>query len=178
MWIDKTYKCLYYSLMLATQDVCAITAIDSCAEDLRERLIRKRHVIDLMELSFAREAAEFAATDAYEEDGFASPIDWIRINCHMTSNAAADRVAVGQHAELEQTVEAMVDGQVGFAHLTVMARTANAVRTFNETALLEKARENSPGKFHHICRHYRHAADPKGYAAEQADQVENRRLSL
>jgi hypothetical protein len=96
----------------------------------------------------------------------------------MTSNAAADRVAVGQHSELEQTVEAMADGQVGFAHLTVMARTANAVRTFDETALLEKARENSPGKFHHICRHYRHAADPKGYAAEQAEQVENRRLSL
>jgi hypothetical protein len=164
--------------MLATQDVCAITPIDYSADDLRERLIRKRHVIDLMELSFAQDAAEFAATDAYDEDGFVSPIDWIRINCHMTSNAAADRVAVGQHAELEQTVEAMADGQVGFAHLTVMARTANAVRTFDETALLEKARENSPGKFHHICRHYRHAADPKGYAAEQAEQVENRRLSL
>jgi hypothetical protein len=164
--------------MLATQDVCAIAPIDSGVGDLRERLIRKRHVIDLMELSFAQDAAEFAATDAYEEDGFLSPIDWIRINCHMTSNAAADRVAVGQHSELEQTVEAMADGQVGFAHLTVMARTANAVRTFDETALLEKARENSPGKFHHICRHYRHAADPTGYAAEQAEQVENRRLSL
>ncbi len=165
--------------MLAAQDVYAITATDSTSEDRRERLVRKRHVIDLMELSFAQEAAEFAATDAYEEDGFVSPIDWIRINCHMTSNAAADRVAVGQHSELEQTVEAMAYGQVGFAHLTVMARTANAVGTgFNEAALLEKARENSPGKFHHICRHYRHAADPKGYAAEQAEQVENRRLSL
>ena len=164
--------------MLATQDVCAITAVDSTADDLRERLIRKRHVIDLMELSFAQEAAEFAATDAYEEDGFVSPIDWIRINCHMTSNAAADRVAVGQHTELEQTVEAMAYGQVGFAHLTVMARTANAVRSLDEAALLEKARENSPGKFHHICRHYRHAADPKGYAADQAEQVENRSLSL
>src|SRR3984893_4853536 len=176
--LDIANKCLYYSPMLATQDVCAITEVDSTADDLRERLIRKRHVIDLMELSFAQEAAEFAATDAYEEDGFVSPIDWIRINCHMTSNAAADRVAVGQHAELEQTVEAMAYGQVGFAHLTVMARTANAVRSLDEAALLEKARENSPGKFHHICRHYRHAADPKGYAADQAEQVENRSLSL
>ena len=166
--------------MLATQDVCAISAVDSTADDLRERLIHKRHVIDLMELSFSREAAEFAATNAYDEDGFISPIDWIRFNCHMTSNAAADRVAVGGRVgELEQTVEAMAYGQVGFAHLTVMARTANAVGpAFNETALLEKARENSPGKFHHICRHYRHAADPKGYAAEQAEQVENRSLSL
>ena len=42
--------------------------------------------------------------------------------------AAADRVAVGKHVgELEQTVDSLVDGEVGFAHLIVMARTADAV---------------------------------------------------
>src|ERR1700694_485904 len=169
--------------MLATQDVCADSTFQtsySGDDDLRERLIHKRHLIDLMELSFAREAAEFAATNDYEQDGSTSPIDWIRINCHMTGNAAADRVAVGGLVgELEQTVDALVDGQVGFAHLTVMARTANTVGgKFNEKALLDQARENSPGKFHYICRHYRHSVDPKGYAAEQTELVENRRLSL
>src|SRR6202521_125352 len=166
--------------MLATQDVCALDTIHLSDDDLGERLVRKRHVIDLMELSFAREAAEFAATNDYEQDGSTSPIDWIRINCHMTGNAAADRVAVGGLVgELEQTVEALVDGQVGFAHLTVMARTANAVGgNFNEKVLLDQARENSPGKFHYICRHYRHSVDPKGYAAEEVELVENRRLSL
>ena len=178
--------------MLATQDVRAFRDADLTNEERRERLRRQRHAIDLMELSFSRQAAEFAATDAYDEDGFVTPIDWIRFqgargpslgcqrNCHMTSNAAADRVAVGERiGELGQTADAVAYGQVGFAHLTVMARTANAVGTgFNETALLDKARANSPGKFHHICRHYRHAADPKAYAAEQAEQVENRHLSL
>jgi hypothetical protein len=166
--------------MLATQDVCAFIDPDLTHEERRERLRRQRHAIDLMELSFSQEAAAFAATDAYEEDGFVTPIDWIRFNCHMTSNAAADRVAVGDRiGELGHTVDAVAYGQVGFAHVTVMARTANAVGpAFSETALLEKARENSPGKFHHICRHYRHAADPKGYAADQAEQVENRSLSL
>jgi Domain of unknown function (DUF222)/HNH endonuclease len=98
----------------------------------------------------------------------------------MTGPAAADRVAVGQLVtKLEQTVDALAYGQVGFAHLTVMARTADAVGPrFNETALLKKARENSPSKFHHICRHYRHAVDVCGFAAEQVEQVENRRLSL
>ncbi|MDQ6878070.1 MAG: HNH endonuclease, partial [Candidatus Dormibacteraeota bacterium] len=92
----------------------------------------------------------------------------------------ADRVAVGELVgELEQTIEALVDGQVGFAHLTVMARTSNAVGpSFNEKALLDQARQNSPGKFHHICRHYRHSVDPKGFAAEEVELVENRRLSL
>jgi hypothetical protein len=166
--------------MLATQDVRAFSATNPTNEERREHLISKRHAIDLMELSFSQEAADFAATNAYAEDGSVSPIDWIRFNCHMTSNAAADRVAVGERVgELRHTVEAMAYGQVGFAHLTVMVRTADAIgSSFNETALLKKARENSPGKFHHICRHYRHAADPKRYAAEQAEQVENRRLSL
>jgi Domain of unknown function (DUF222) len=166
--------------MLATQDVRAFSASDLTNEDRRERLRRQRHAIDLMEVSFSQEAADFAATDAYEEDGFVTPIDWIRFNCHMTSNAAADRVAVGGRLdELGNTVDALAYGQVGFAHLTVMARTANAVGNgFSETALLDKARENSPGKFHHICRHYRHAADPNAYAAEQAEQAENRSLSL
>jgi hypothetical protein len=60
-----------------------------------------------------------------------------------------------------------------------MARTADAVGTkFNESVLLKKARENSPGKFHHLCRHYRHAVDACKFAAEQVEQVENRRLTL
>ncbi|HEY8813535.1 MAG TPA: DUF222 domain-containing protein [Candidatus Dormibacteraeota bacterium] len=166
--------------MLATQDVYAISPVDVADNDRRDRLIRRRHMIDLLELSFSQEAAEFAATKDFEIDGSVSPIDWLRINCHMTSNAAADRVAVGDVlAELQQTVGALAEGEVGFAHLAVMARTANAVgERFDETALLEKARTNSPGKFHYICRHYRHAVDAKGYAAEEVELVENRSLSI
>src|SRR5258708_39760545 len=37
---------------------------------------------------------------------------------------------------------------------------------------------NSVGKFHHICRHLRHAADPKGAVAAEVDLVENRSLSI
>jgi hypothetical protein len=128
-----------------------------------------------------RHAAGFSsATRAHEEDGSATAIDWIRINCHMTGPAAADRVSVGQHADyLQQTVDALVDGEVGFAHLIVMGRTADAVGTkFNEGVLLKNAMENSPGKFHHLCRHYRHAVDACNFATEQVEQVENRRLTL
>ncbi len=166
--------------MLATEDLRSFRATNPTDEELGDDLIRLRHQIDVMELGFALKAAEFAATDEYDDQGSVSPIDWIRFNCQMTSNAAADRVAVGERiGEMPESFQALASGRIGFAHLTVMARTADAIGTrFDETALLEKALENSPGKFHHICRHYRHAADPKGYAAEQAEQVENRRLSL
>src|SRR5216684_5658328 len=131
-------------------------------EELRAQMIRKRHAIDLMELSFAEDAAMFAATDEYDELGFVSAIDWIRFNCHMTSGAAADRVAVGRAMNrLPRSVEALAQGEIGLAHVTVMARTAEALRDrFDERPLIEFARENSPGKFHFFCRHARHAADP------------------
>jgi hypothetical protein len=98
----------------------------------------------------------------------------------MTRNAAADRVAVGERIDsLPESEQALWNGEVGLAHLVVMARTANAVgERFQESDLIEKARENSPGKFFHQCMHYRHSADPAGFAAEEADLAENRRLSI
>src|SRR5713226_8249366 len=143
-------------------------------------LVGLRQAIDSLELEFAQTAAEFARTNEYDEQGSTSPIDWIRHACHMSSTSAAACLAVGKNLErLPESVQALKGGDIGFAHLTVMARTLNAVPDhFQEGRLLEQARENSPGKFHYICRHFRHAADPNGYAAEQAEQVENRSLHL
>ena len=164
--------------MLATQDV-----YHSCTayltDDVRRRRLReKAHIIDMQVLSLAREAAEFADTNAWVDDGSATAIDWLRFNCHMTSNGAADLVAVGKTIHrMPESVQAVAEGEIGFAHVKAMARTANAVGTnFVEAPLLAKARENSPGKFYYICNHYRHAADRKGFEAEQAEQAENRML--
>jgi len=149
-------------------------------EELRARMMRKRTAIDLMELSFAEDAAVFAATDEYDELGFVSAIDWIRFNCHMTSGAAAVSVAVGTTMDrLPRSVEAVSQGEIGLAHVTVMARTAEALKDrFDERPLIEYARERTPGKFHFYCQHARHAADADGYAEGEADQVQNRRLAL
>jgi hypothetical protein len=94
-------------------------------------------------------------------------------------------VAAGTHFDdMPKAVEAIVEGEVGFGHIVVMARTADALaasptaKVFDEERLLAKARVNSVGKFHHICRHLRHAADPNGYAATEADLVENRTLRI
>ncbi|HEY0829866.1 MAG TPA: DUF222 domain-containing protein [Candidatus Dormibacteraeota bacterium] len=162
--------------MLATQDVYSPSPNDL----LRERLFQRRRVIDLQEIAFAREAAEFAAGDAWDEDGSVSAIDWLRFHCHMNAGAAANSIAVGELLErIPESHQAVVDGEIGFAHLATMARTAEALGDrFDEKVLVEKAKESSPGKFFYICHHARHAADPKAYAAEQAEQVEQRRLKL
>jgi hypothetical protein len=171
--------------MLATQDVCDFEVPE---EDLRtpgEKLIADAKALSFLQLLFAKRAAEFAATEEYEEWGATTPIDWIRIHCHLTGPQAANFVAAGEHFdELPNTMVAMAEGKVGFGHMVVMARTSNALamsptaKVFDEQRLLAKALDNTVGKFHHICRHLRHAADPKGYVANEADLVENRSLRI
>jgi hypothetical protein len=159
--------------MLATQDVQADEG-RALGEELKQEL----HEVDVHLLRAADLAARYAATNHYDAAGYVSPIDSIRFNCHLTSQVAADLIAVGENLErMPESVQAVNQGEIGFAHLKAMARTADAVKDkFNEAHLLEKARESSPGKFYYICHHYRHAADRRGFEAEQAEQVENRRL--
>jgi hypothetical protein len=171
--------------MLATQDVWDIEAPEEDRRSRGERLIAEANVLSMMQFSFAAKAAAFAATNEYEEDGAATSIDWIRIHCHMTGPQAADYVNVGQHLdELPQTVVAMAEGNLGFGHAAVMARTANVLANsptappFDEMRFLKSALENTVGKFHHLSRHARHAVDPKGYAATEANLVENRSLRM
>src|SRR5262245_33493634 len=129
--------------------------------DLGAVLACMRRTIDKLELEFSQLAASFAKDDQWDLAGSNSPIDWIRFNCHMTSNAVADRISVGERvAEMPESTQALMENEIGFARLTVMARTAKALgEGFSETALLEQARENSPGKFHFRCLHYRHVVN-------------------
>src|ERR1700693_1771211 len=161
--------------MLATQDV---QPSDGAGEaDELKQIFRQ---VDLLLLQASGVAARFATKTYYEEQGFASPIESIRFNCHQTSTVAADVIAVGENLErLAQTVQAVREGEIGFPHLKTMARTANFIGgSFDEIKLLPRARDNSAGKFYYICDHYRHSVDPKGYQAEQTERVENRKLTI
>ncbi|MDQ6720200.1 MAG: HNH endonuclease [Candidatus Dormibacteraeota bacterium] len=173
------------ALAAAIDRFCERPLAGRSASDLTCELTHLRHQCDRLELEFSQTAAAFAATDEYDQQGSVSPIHWIRLNCHMGSGAAADRIAVGEHLErLSESVETMAEGEIGFAHLALIARTAAAIaesgtsKPFDETPLLKKARDLSVGRFRNVCHHARHAADPEGYAAEQAQGVEARVLSL
>ena len=131
-------------------------------EDIAQELIRVRRSIDEMEVRFSRLAAEFDRTTWWDFEGFNTAADWIRFNCHMNSHAVWSAFAVGaaEH-EMPASVQAMQAGEIGFAHVTTMARTAADVGgAFDEGMLLPLAREHTPGKFFHKCVHYRHSVDP------------------
>jgi hypothetical protein len=148
-------------------------------------MVELRLIIDQLELTFSGMAGRFAATDEYEAQGSVSPIDWIRHHCRMGGGAAADRVWVGEHLEsLKESVTSMDEGRIGFAHLSLMARTADSIgrspsgQGFSEHPLLEQAEGMSVGKFRYACFHARHALDPEGVVREEVEQVERRELSL
>jgi Domain of unknown function (DUF222)/HNH endonuclease len=154
-------------------------------EVLAAEMIQERHAIDLLELDFSENAGCLVESGEEALDGSASHIDWIRHSCKMSSSTAADRVSVGEQlANLPASAQAVADGEIGFAHLSVIARAASALAAsktaapFDEHLLLDAAREMSVGRLWHLARHVRHAADPEGVATDEAFAVERRWLRL
>ncbi len=143
-----------------------------------ERLIAMGRQMDVQAIEFAREAAAFAASYGSDHEGYVSAIDWLRFNCHLTSGAAANAVCVGKNLDrLSESVAKIYSGELGYAHLVVMARAADYVReAFDERDLLPKALESSPGKLYHAVQHYRHAKRPTAVAKEEAQLIEQRSL--
>jgi len=148
-------------------------------------LERVQRVNDRIALKNSEAAAAFAETDHYEDDGFVSPQHWMRVNLHMTGGASGDRIAVGEQLpNLPESHQSLLAGEIGYAHMAHIARTAVAIEEsgtntrFDETPLLQKARELPVGRFIDFCHHMRHAGDPVGYADEEAQKVELRSLTL
>src|SRR5262245_58756961 len=110
-------------------------------EDIAQELIALRKQIDELEIRFSRLATAFDKANLWAYEGFNTAFDWIRVNCHLNSHQAWNAFAVGtQESELTQSVQAMQSGEIGFAHLATMARTANEVGgAFEETKLLPLA---------------------------------------
>jgi hypothetical protein len=146
-------------------------------------LVQLRHLIDLLELTFAQQAAEFAASNEHQRWGSTTAIDWIRHRCQMSGTQAADRIAVGEQlSSLPNSADAMVDGEIGYAHLSLIVHTAVAVeespftRREVEQQLLGRAMDMSVGAFRYFCQHVRHAASPEDVNADQVEAVEQRKL--
>jgi hypothetical protein len=149
---------------------------DLKADDTTGRLKRFRYVSDCFELDFSKDAAlvasELAEADGLEQPDIGTASDWIRHSCKMARSATYE------------CADAVVAGEIGFAHLSVIARTASAITestpesAFDEADLLEKARESTAGRLWHYCLRLRHALNAEAVAREQQVAVEQRALRL
>ena len=149
------------------------------------RLVLERQVADYVELRFSVDAAAFAESGAFlEGDPADDPVHWLRQECKMQYGVAADRLNVGKQLDrLGKSADALMAGEIGFAHLSVMAKTLRSVERMPETEfpendLLEKARSSTPGRFWHYCLRVRHALDAAAVAAEQRFAAEQRWLRV
>jgi len=149
-----------------------------------EEIVHLRCTQDIISIATARRAAAFAATSEAEHQGSNSSIDWIRHQAKMSAIAAAELETVGRHLnQLPASVEAVVEGRVGFSHLSLLARNAAfSGRTgrglFDKAPLLPHAENESVGRFRHTCLHARHAQDPDGSGNAEADAFEQRELTI
>src|ERR1019366_3344983 len=97
-------------------------------EVVRDEMVGWRRLIDRMELEFSGMGTELAACGEVEWLGHHSPTDWVKEECHLTGTAAWNALVVGeQAARMPESTRALVAGEIGYAHLTLMARTADWV---------------------------------------------------
>jgi hypothetical protein len=153
------------------------------SDELGEELIALRGSLDRLEVRFSQLAAGHAVSGAWQDEGYVSPYHWLRNVCHMASGQAVDRVHVGLQLEsLPRSAAALALGEIGYTHLALIAETGRAItdagRPFDEEKLLARAIEKDVTRFRHDCHHLRHAADPQGYAEDQAAEVEESFLEL
>jgi hypothetical protein len=97
----------------------------------------------------------------------------------MTGASAAQRLSVARSlGELPRTEMALANADIGYQHVALVARTAeaigcDAVRDAEEI-LLDAAKQLGPARFRIVVWHLRHAVDPDG-ALNEANELHHRR---
>ena len=136
-------------------------------EELGEGLIQIRESgIDPLEAAFAGGVRRFDQSGEYAADGAVTVIAWLKWKCKLSGGAAAERVEIARQLEkLPKTEAAFANGDLGYQHVALLARTAQhvgaaAVRK-EEVNLLQAAQTMDPGQFTGVARNSNIASMPR-----------------
>src|SRR3984893_473777 len=135
--------------------------------------------IDPLEAVFAGGVRRFDQSGEYAADGALSVIAWLKWKCKLSGAAAAERVEIARQLEqLPKTEAAFANGDLGYEHVALMARTADhigaaAVRQ-NEANFLRAAQTMDPGQFTSVTKNFEHRVDAEG-ALNEANRAHARR---
>src|SRR2546430_6473758 len=125
---DRQFEAVVEELRVAVQAMSDwIRSADG--EMLGEALIQIREAgIDPLEATFATGVRRFDKSGEYKADGALSLTAWLRWKCKLSGGAAMERVEIARQLEkLPQTGAAFANGDVGYQHVAVLARTAEHV---------------------------------------------------
>src|SRR5256886_1229767 len=167
------------SLRTSVQAV-AVCVRDADGETLGDALIQIREAgIDPLEAIFATGVRRFDKSGEYKADGALPLTAWLRWKCRLSGGAAMERVEIARQLEkLPRTGAAFANGDVGYQHVAVLARTAEhvgaaAVRK-EEANLLQAAQTMDPGQFTTVAKNFEHPVDAAGALAEANRAYERR----
>jgi hypothetical protein len=162
---------------------CALPVDDHSPERLARDMRCLREIADVAEFGCSRRLPVFERKGGPKAAGATSAVAWVRSECNLSGAAAAERVQVGRHLdELPLVAAAVQNGEIGFEHAAVLARTAaevgvDAVSDAQEV-LLAKARINDPGQLRVVARSFSHSVDPAGFLDNALRQREKRFVRL
>src|ERR1700737_4623265 len=176
---SRRFEAAVESLRAGVQAMAACIR-EAEGEELGEGLIQIRETgIDPLEAVFATGVRRFDKSGEYKADGALSLTAWLRWKCKLSGGAALERVEIARQLEkLPRTEAAFANGDLGFQHVAVLARTVEhvgvaAVRK-EEANLLQAARHGDPGQFTTVAKNFEHRVDPAG-ALTEANRAYERR---
>jgi hypothetical protein len=149
-------------------------------EALGEGLVQIRERgIDPLEAVFASGVRRFDQSGEYKADGALSLIAWLKWKCKLSGGAAAERVGIARQLDkLPKTEAAFANGDLGYQHVAMIARTAEhvgaAVVRKEESRFLQAAQTHDPGQFLGVTKNFEHRVDAEG-ALTEANQAHARR---
>ncbi len=167
------------SLRTSVQAI-AVCVRDADGETLGDALIQIRETgIDPLEAVFASGVRRFDQSGEYKADGALSLTAWLRWKCKLSGGAAMERVEIARQLEkLPRTGAAFANGDVGYQHVAILARTAEHVGTAavrkEEANLLQAAQTMDPGQFTTVAKNFEHRVDAAGALAEANRAYERR----
>ncbi len=132
---------------------------------LGDDIIALRRQIERLEAECSRRLFRFDEQRGYASEGAVSMQSWLRHHCNLSGSAAAMRVEVARMLpQLPSTERALRDGDIGFQHASLIARTAadlGAERVHPaEPVLVDAAKRLDPARLRVLTRHVRHCVDP------------------
>lgn len=126
---------------------------------------------DRLEAAFTLGTGRFAANREFAAEGAPTAVSWLKANCRMSAGAAVERLNIARQLDqLPDTNEAFANGDLGYQHVALIAKTAGqvgaeAVRV-SESTLLQAASEMDPNRFSLLTRQVRNMVDPDGALAD------------
>src|SRR5438552_11141576 len=175
----RQFEAAVEKLRVGVQAVSACVR-DADGETLGDALIQIREAgIDPLEAVFATGVRRFDKSGEYKADGALSLAAWLRWKCKLSGGAAMERVEIARQLEkLPQTGAAFANGDVGYQHVAVLARTAEHVGTAavrkEEGKLLQAAQTMDPGQFMTVAKNFEHRVDAAGALAEANNAYQRR----